>query len=163
MVLVKALKRLGVHLLLKWPNDLVLGGKKAGGILVEERKGDLLLGVGLNLNKAPEREALSSAGVLSATSLFGYPTCQGPLLWWMQLTEQIRRCFEAHIAFRTPIEILPEIEESMAYRGKQVMVHDHYHGTYRATMLGVDHSGSLRVSVGGSQKIIISGSIVPGT
>jgi BirA family biotin operon repressor/biotin-[acetyl-CoA-carboxylase] ligase len=46
---------------LKWPNDVWLGGRKAGGIIAEavtdphQRLACVLLGIGLNLNLAPER------------------------------------------------------------------------------------------------------------
>ncbi len=45
---------------LKWPNDVWLGGRKAGGIIAEaltdahQRLACVLLGIGLNLNLAPE-------------------------------------------------------------------------------------------------------------
>jgi BirA family biotin operon repressor/biotin-[acetyl-CoA-carboxylase] ligase len=44
---------------LKWPNDLVYGGRKAGGMLTEARIDadqirDLVFGVGLNVNTPPE-------------------------------------------------------------------------------------------------------------
>jgi BirA family transcriptional regulator, biotin operon repressor / biotin---[acetyl-CoA-carboxylase] ligase len=34
---------------LKWPNDLLVGGDKVGGILVEAGEGPLVIGMGLNL------------------------------------------------------------------------------------------------------------------
>ncbi len=37
------------HLQLQWPNDLVIRGRKAGGILVEIRDGSAAAGIGLNL------------------------------------------------------------------------------------------------------------------
>jgi len=44
---------------LKWPNDLVFGGRKAGGMLTEARVDadqirDLVFGLGLNINSSPE-------------------------------------------------------------------------------------------------------------
>ena len=39
---------------LKWPNDLVLHGRKLGGILVEVKGGRALVGIGINLRSAPE-------------------------------------------------------------------------------------------------------------
>lgn len=41
-------------LTLKWPNDLLLRGRKAGGILVESQGDWLLAGFGVNLAAAPE-------------------------------------------------------------------------------------------------------------
>jgi BirA family biotin operon repressor/biotin-[acetyl-CoA-carboxylase] ligase len=40
---------LGVSLSLKWPNDLMLGGAKVGGVLVEMAEGVLVAGCGINL------------------------------------------------------------------------------------------------------------------
>ena len=39
---------------LKWPNDLLLGGRKVGGILVEATSGKAVCGIGINLSWAPE-------------------------------------------------------------------------------------------------------------
>lgn len=57
-----AARSAGFDLRIKWPNDLMLGGGKAGGILSEVRfRGQrflgLVIGVGLNLRKAPVLEA----------------------------------------------------------------------------------------------------------
>ena len=49
----------GLRLTLKWPNDLLFGGRKLGGLLLEtssngKQFGELLIGLGLNLNHRPE-------------------------------------------------------------------------------------------------------------
>ena len=41
-----------VHIQVKWPNDLVVGDRKLGGILCEGMPGAVLIGIGLNLNHA---------------------------------------------------------------------------------------------------------------
>ncbi len=38
----------------KWPNDLLIAGDKVGGILLEQRGGVVVVGVGLNVNGRPE-------------------------------------------------------------------------------------------------------------
>src|SRR5215472_1231374 len=38
---------------LKWPNDLMIGGRKAGGILVEVTDDRAIAGIGINLTAAP--------------------------------------------------------------------------------------------------------------
>ena len=43
----------GVALGIKWPNDLVHGGRKVGGVLAEAHGSRSLVGVGLNVNAAP--------------------------------------------------------------------------------------------------------------
>jgi BirA family transcriptional regulator, biotin operon repressor / biotin---[acetyl-CoA-carboxylase] ligase len=42
---------------LKWPNDLLLDGRKVGGILVEVMSAKALCGIGINLTWAPEGAA----------------------------------------------------------------------------------------------------------
>jgi BirA family transcriptional regulator, biotin operon repressor / biotin---[acetyl-CoA-carboxylase] ligase len=61
----------GIDVQLKWPNDLMVQGKKVGGILVEGvSKGAFLdfmvLGIGLNVNAMPEGVAESEATSLGA-------------------------------------------------------------------------------------------------
>ncbi len=41
-------------LMLKWPNDLLLGGAKLCGILLERAGGSVVVGIGVNLAAAPE-------------------------------------------------------------------------------------------------------------
>ncbi len=54
---VAAAEACGPDVQLKWPNDLLLHGKKLGGILVETTPGRAICGVGINLTWAPEGAA----------------------------------------------------------------------------------------------------------
>src|SRR5688572_28899100 len=50
----RALRAVGVNARLKWPNDLVVGGAKLGGILVETRSsGYAVIGIGINCRPTP--------------------------------------------------------------------------------------------------------------
>jgi BirA family transcriptional regulator, biotin operon repressor / biotin---[acetyl-CoA-carboxylase] ligase len=54
----RALRALGVaQAALKWPNDLVVGGAKLGGILVETRGSLAVLGIGINCRRDAGLEA----------------------------------------------------------------------------------------------------------
>jgi BirA family biotin operon repressor/biotin-[acetyl-CoA-carboxylase] ligase len=57
---VAAAETCGVDVRLKWPNDLLLHGKKVGGILVEAMAGKAICGIGINLTWAPEGAAMMS-------------------------------------------------------------------------------------------------------
>ncbi|MEZ4704172.1 MAG: biotin--[acetyl-CoA-carboxylase] ligase [Bdellovibrionota bacterium] len=62
---------LGVQTLIKWPNDLMLGGKKWGGLLSEfldASQNMILLGMGLNLSGTP------APSLPDATSLWSEPS-----------------------------------------------------------------------------------------
>ncbi len=71
-----ALQNLGCFLQLKWPNDLVLGTgtHKVGGILLEEKQGVLMAGMGINLQQAPQEKFLRENHALPAGIL---PPLQG--------------------------------------------------------------------------------------
>ena len=75
LALADAVKALGVYPAIKWPNDVLVDGKKVGGSLAEcvirdETVDFLVLGVGVNLNVQPGslRHALGEAAA-AATSL----------------------------------------------------------------------------------------------
>ena len=62
-------QRCGLRPTLKWPNDILLGGRKVGGLLVEMssaggKTAEIIIGIGINLNIAP-----ALAGSYAATSL----------------------------------------------------------------------------------------------
>ena len=66
----------GLRVGCKWPNDLVLGGSKVGGILVESRvSGNVLrcavAGVGVNLDPPPDVAGAGGLGDVDAVSLLG--------------------------------------------------------------------------------------------
>jgi BirA family biotin operon repressor/biotin-[acetyl-CoA-carboxylase] ligase len=54
---VAAAEACGPSVRLKWPNDLLLQGKKLGGILVETKREKAICGLGVNLTWAPEGAA----------------------------------------------------------------------------------------------------------
>lgn len=54
---VAAAEACGPEVRLKWPNDLLLGGRKLGGILVENTRGRAICGIGINLSWAPDGAA----------------------------------------------------------------------------------------------------------
>jgi BirA family transcriptional regulator, biotin operon repressor / biotin---[acetyl-CoA-carboxylase] ligase len=55
---VAAAEACGPRVRLKWPNDLLLEGKKLGGILVEATSAKAICGIGINLSWAPEGAAM---------------------------------------------------------------------------------------------------------
>jgi BirA family biotin operon repressor/biotin-[acetyl-CoA-carboxylase] ligase len=62
----------GLEILLKWPNDLTVGGRKLGGILVENRVVGHLVDVavaGIGINVRPPAEGLPPALAAGATSI----------------------------------------------------------------------------------------------
>lgn len=58
---VGAAEACGPRVRLKWPNDLLLDGRKLAGILVEIREGKALVGIGVNLTGSPDGAAALGA------------------------------------------------------------------------------------------------------
>lgn len=46
------------HLMIKWPNDILLDGQKLGGILIEREGRCLIIGMGANLARSPATDAI---------------------------------------------------------------------------------------------------------
>lgn len=85
----------GFHVRLKWPNDLLIEGKKIGGILCEtlamENQLCVIVGLGLNVNM--EREALDLIDQ-PATSLFIVSEKKYAI---SQLLEELTHLFNRHL------------------------------------------------------------------
>ena len=57
----EALTSFGLEARIKWPNDILLDGAKAGGILVEAAAGIAILGIGINVNQTQFDQAAEFA------------------------------------------------------------------------------------------------------
>lgn len=68
----------GAPLLLKWPNDLMLGGAKLAGILLERSADRIVAGFGVNLAAAPSIEGRSTAALAPHATIT--PQAFAPLL-----------------------------------------------------------------------------------
>jgi BirA family biotin operon repressor/biotin-[acetyl-CoA-carboxylase] ligase len=78
----------------RFPNDLLIDGRKVAGILAEAREGRVVLGIGINVNVS--REALPQAVDIPATSLLveaGSPVDRARLL--AALLVELERRYDA--------------------------------------------------------------------
>lgn len=55
----KALRNMGIQATIKWPNDILVSGKKIAGILIELDLGYGIVGIGLNITETPLASATS--------------------------------------------------------------------------------------------------------
>lgn len=71
----------GIEPAIKFPNDLLVGGRKVAGILAESSDGRVVLGIGVNANQLMDQ--LPSGARTEPTSLrieLGHPVARAPLL-----------------------------------------------------------------------------------
>ncbi len=95
---VAAAEACGPSVRLKWPNDLLLGSRKVGGILVEATTTKAICGIGINLTWAPEGAAhlgQPRKQVLSKLLPAVQRWCSAPpeevLARWRQLSDTLGR------------------------------------------------------------------------
>lgn len=141
---------------LKWPNDILINGKKCGGILAETRELTAVVGIGINVNTSPDEFSATVAPL--ATSLKSVTGKD----WGRE--EIIAACLNAYEAWRERFRkegIKPVIaawNEHNDLIGKKVKVEDGK-SSFSGTVEGLDAEGFLVVNVNGEKQTVISGDV----
>jgi BirA family transcriptional regulator, biotin operon repressor / biotin---[acetyl-CoA-carboxylase] ligase len=143
---------LGASAEIKWPNDVLLGGRKVAGVLAEASGAVVVLGVGLNVNQAPEE--LPAAARLPAGSLFaadGVRRARAPLLAALlgRLEARYDRWRSGGLS-----ALRNELARRDVLRGREIVVNGE-----RALARGIDASGRLAIEIAGSRQLLESGEI----
>lgn len=136
---------LGLPAEIKWPNDVLVRGRKVAGVLVEAiwsgaAMEAAVIGIGVNVLKGsapPDGEALYPATQIEA-ELGREP----------KRLDVLREVVKAVIAWRartdTP-EFLMAWEGRLAFRGQHVTLIEAGRRAIEGTVLGLDSDGSLRL------------------
>jgi BirA family biotin operon repressor/biotin-[acetyl-CoA-carboxylase] ligase len=136
---------------LRWPNDLLLRGRKVAGILVESIPGALIVGIGVNVNHVAFPEEISG----SATSLriesgreHSKEALLEALLAWID-----------YYGNAPAADVIGEFEARSSYaRGRRVLVDDAGEGVTD----GLDDDGFLILRRrDGSRTTILAGGVRP--
>lgn len=157
----EAASSMGANLLLKWPNDLLQNGRKVAGMLMEDRFGATLGGIGMNLVHSPgdddmRRDAACPAGKLA----FGGAVHSVPNLW-SNLENQAKNIYARLICDFSPQEFLSLVESRLAWVGRNVLVRDGGEPATEGRLSGLSEDGGLIVGRNGVESVVRSGSIVP--
>ena len=145
----EALEALGWRAVIKWPNDLVLenaaGPRKVAGILLEERGGVLLAGIGVNVAARPPQEALRPGAALDAgclaESVSGQPVPPVAELWARLVNHMVSAYIDARIFART---WRGRAEARLLWLGRPVSVIDG-NEAMEGRLTGLWPSGGLRL------------------
>ncbi|WP_320008185.1 biotin--[acetyl-CoA-carboxylase] ligase [Maridesulfovibrio sp.] len=156
-----ALRDLGIDAQLKWPNDILIDGRKAGGILIEERSNVTMVGIGLNLVYAPERDLLRADHAVPAGKLNTDTMQLGPLETWVELIKHFRGNFDSIISLNNTDDFLYELQDRLVWFGEEVRIVDGPEGVERGVICGLRSDGGLVVDSNGEQHEIYSGSVMP--
>ncbi|MDR2892318.1 MAG: hypothetical protein LBV80_04450 [Deltaproteobacteria bacterium] len=196
-LLIRAFVGLGLPLCLKWPNDLVLfeadqpasvqpewGGDpvaragrsgrpgKLGGLLLEERNGILLAGLGLNCTLRPDTDILREDAALQPAVLPENFLPRQPIPLWLELVSALILLYDQLVTTTSVCELLRRTEEFLLWKGSEVQVRDHYENGSVVTgvLAGLTELGGLRLLVrpdgstpsnGPGELSLYSGSIKP--
>jgi BirA family biotin operon repressor/biotin-[acetyl-CoA-carboxylase] ligase len=140
-------------LMLKWPNDLMLAGKKLGGILLERSGDRVAVGIGVNLAaspKLPDREAADLGGKISPQAFA--PLIAGSFAKLLALW----RSGESSALVRA-------WQERAHLPGTRLTVHVGKDETLSGRFAGLEHDGALRLMLDdGTIEMVRAGDIFLG-
>lgn len=160
-VAASVLRGSGIEVMLKWPNDLVVSGKKIGGILTESRHGIHRIGIGINIEHAPEQALLRDEFAFPATSLKHCGINTGPLSLWEKIVETGNKLWEQWTAAFRPQDIVCLVERYMSYIGEKITIRTTGNRTISGLLTGLAQDGGLKLREKEGIRIIYNGSIVP--
>ena len=143
----------GLPAALKWPNDVVLGGRKVAGVLLEASADEVACGIGVNVARAP---AAAAAGALPATSLAAETGARHDraelLAALLETLEQRYRDWREGGLER----VLPELARRHFLHGRAVVVDA---GAGRAGAIAPDGRLEVELDAGG-RRLVESGEVV---
>jgi len=154
------LERNGLSIKIKWPNDLLLNNRKIGGILLEQQRGQIMVGIGINLAAHPEAQLLSDEFAVAATSFQREGLEARPLTLWRELATAGRKKFFQIVESMTPEEWITVLNQRMAWIGQTVFVKTGRSESYEAMILGLAEDGGLKLKRGPATRVIYSGSLI---
>jgi BirA family biotin operon repressor/biotin-[acetyl-CoA-carboxylase] ligase len=145
LALTESLSKLGLSPQIKWPNDVLLNGKKVAGILVEsswmgESLEALILGMGANVQK--ESVPTSDNLLFPATSIeteLGHPIERDSLL---------REILIGVLEWRPKLgtnTFVKAWDEKLAFRDQQVQVEGRSGEVLIGELIGLETNGNLRL------------------
>ena len=151
---------------IRWPNDILIHGKKCGGILVETAAAPgpnailryAVIGIGLNLNHAgfpPELAQLATSLRLESGRIIAR---QPLLIALLRALDYELTQLESNAASEQPTLLERFSAASSWITGKRVQVPEQ--GGYTGTTAGLDSRGFLLVdSDDGTQRTVLSGGV----
>lgn len=156
-----AVARLFPQLRLKWPNDLVSGGSKVGGILCEtlacEQGVCVLAGLGLNVNMPPEHFAEIDQPATSLSLLVGR------FLEVTDVTDQVIAAVAGYIQRYLEEGFSPSLLQDyvrfLKHQEGDILSVRNGQEVIEGIFRGIDEEGALNIEVSGLRQRITSGEL----
>ena len=126
---------------LKWPNDVLVGGRKLGGILVERLDDAVVIGIGINVTLRAEERPVDTA---TSLAMEGGVTDREPLV--KELLRSFSRRYRAFLAAAgAPDALMPAYRAVCETIGADVRVELPGGRTVTGRAIDVDDGGQLVV------------------
>jgi BirA family transcriptional regulator, biotin operon repressor / biotin---[acetyl-CoA-carboxylase] ligase len=144
---------------LKWPNDLWIRGKKAGGIIARLIPGVqpcVLLGMGLNLNLRADQVPADLRNIATSILIETGEACDRvrfAAALFARLDERISQAQKSGFA-----SIAPLWERYSILTGRRITVFDGL-ARHSGTVTGIDHDGALLMTEDGNVVRILTGDV----
>lgn len=156
-----SLRRMGWPVLVKWPNDLVIKRTipgKIGGILLEEKAGNLVVGIGLNLISSPPSELLRADTSLPSSHL-SIPITNKfftPVVFWETFLKYFRGYFKKFLLKPSVWEKIYNNFLLWKFENVEIM-----EGTnrYWGQLLGLNDDGGLKLLKDNQTFVVYNGSM----
>lgn len=143
---------------IKWPNDVLIDGLKTSGILLQTRSGSdpvAVIGIGINID-SPADSMSQSATCLNRHAR--HPIDVDAL--FTSLLGRMNMMWETFQPTFSESEI-EKLESRLWQHGKMVSIID-ADRALQGRILGLAKNGGLRLSVEGSERVVVAGEIVRG-
>lgn len=162
LALLQTLRELGVEDAgLKWPNDLLVGGRKVAGILLE-LSGDpadichVVIGIGVNINMrmVPRGETIDQPWT-SLRQVLGAQVDRNQFV--ASLNRQLERYLQLH-QVNGFASLREQWEANHLWQGRMAVLAAGAQSVH-GRVLGVDDTGALRLEVDGQEKVFSGGEL----
>ena len=145
----------GVDAGVKWPNDVLVGGRKLAGVLIDGESGPAGLvarvGVGVNVNADPTADPALRGMATSLARELGHTVAREPLLAHI--------CEELEAALALPADALvAAYRERSLVLGRAVVIED-ADGAWEARALDVAPDGALVVERDGERRTVLAADV----
>ena len=134
----------------KWPNDVLLGGRKVAGLLLEATQGAVVLGVGINVCHKPKLARTTSLG------LNGFVCAREDVIerfcffFWQRYRQWQTGQKRGELVYREWMKHAYRLGCSIRVKGR-----DDYTGTF----LGIAKDGRLRLGERQQERLIAAGDV----
>lgn len=152
VAIAEVLENYGLHVELKWPNDIIISKKKIGGVLIEERNESFIVGIGLNLNldvsdfpQSLQENIISSKEILKRN----LPIEEVALEIMKRIVECREELDRVYIRY---LGLNQDLGRKVELQGQKE--------TITGQVIGIENDGGIRVRSEGKENTYYSGSLV---